>query len=276
MKTIVLILLLALHPLDAFFKEVSFEKSFFDATVLEKPNPNGRLFQALYEAYQNETEISEEYIIPKMIHFVWVGSPVPLPYKKFIASWKRLHPDWIVKVWTDQAVAFLGLRNQYAYDSARNFGEKADIARYEILYRYGGVYVDIDFECVKPFDNLHKSCEVYAGINGDNECLLNGLIGIRAGHPIMKACIENIKAGPGDHDEMRIMKETGPYFFTKMFVEYASRMLGKVVPFPPSFFYSFPGSFRHLKNCEEIKREFLKPESLAIHYWASSWMINKE
>ena len=31
-------------------------------------------------------------------------------------------------------------------------GEKSDIFRYEILYRFGGVYVDTDFECIKPFE----------------------------------------------------------------------------------------------------------------------------
>jgi mannosyltransferase OCH1-like enzyme len=43
---------------------------------------------------------------------------------------------------------------QAAFDRASNFGEKSDIWRYEILFRLGGVYVDTDFECVRPFDSL--------------------------------------------------------------------------------------------------------------------------
>ena len=34
--------------------------------------------------------------------------------------------------------------NKDLYHKASNFGMKADILRYEIVYREGGIYIDVD------------------------------------------------------------------------------------------------------------------------------------
>lgn len=46
------------------------------------------------------------------------------------------------------------LSQQIAFDAACNYGEKADILRYEILERHGGVYADVDVACLRSFDRL--------------------------------------------------------------------------------------------------------------------------
>lgn len=59
-------------------------------------------------------------------------------------------------LWTDDSVAALVpfLRNRMAFERAPNFGEKADVLRYELLYAFGGVYVDVDMQCVGTFERL--------------------------------------------------------------------------------------------------------------------------
>ena len=45
------------------------------------------------------------------------------------------HTEWEHRLWTEAVVAEAfpeGLRNQAAFDAAPNFGEKADILRYEV------------------------------------------------------------------------------------------------------------------------------------------------
>lgn len=51
---------------------------------------------------------------------------------------------------------------QKAFDAAKNYGEKSDILRYEILFVYGGVYADVDVECLQPFDALAEVCVALA------------------------------------------------------------------------------------------------------------------
>lgn len=234
------------------------------------------LFANLFQSYQLHYTLSEEYRIPKLVHFIWLGSPLPVPCQAIVESWKRVHPDWTVRVWTDADVEEFGLQNKMAFDIANNYGEKSDIFRYEILYRYGGVYVDTDFECLKPFDPLHRSCDFYTGLitsNGSVD-LLNGMVGSCAGHPIMRACIDFLQVGNGDQNPNRIMNDTGPYFFRKMFLKtIGAQDCGTAVALPPNMLYPFPGGHRFfISDRQQIKRLYARPESLAIHYWSTSWV----
>ena len=60
---------------------------------------------------------------------------------------------------------------------------KSDIARYEIIYRYGGVYIDTDFECLRPLDFLHYIYDFYTGIQPLDSAYLQLGIGILAAAP---------------------------------------------------------------------------------------------
>jgi mannosyltransferase OCH1-like enzyme len=66
------------------------------------------------------------------------------------------------------------------------------------LYRFGGLYVDTDFELLQPekLDSLHKACDFYCGLTPlDCQAFLinNAIIGSIPGHPILKACITSLK-----------------------------------------------------------------------------------
>ena len=142
--------------------------------------------------------------IPLVIHHIWLGSELPTGFQAFVASWHSIHKDnWTFRLWTDRDVDGFGIRNKAAFDAASNFGEKSDIWRYEILHRFGGLYVDTDFECIRPIDKLHRQFEFYTGISNTGTVELNnGLIGAVAGHPILKALINSI-ADQHKHDAGR-------------------------------------------------------------------------
>jgi mannosyltransferase OCH1-like enzyme len=235
-----------------------------------------QIVRKLYEAYQQKVVDSSTYIIPKLIHLIWLGSPLPERYSKFLESWKRFHPSWEVKLWTEKDVDSFKFKNKRAFDQAVNFGEKSDIWRYEILYLFGGLYVDCDFECLKAFDGIHQSCEFYAGLSYETyPSIYNALIGCIPGHPILKRSLEMTKVSARDHNLMRIMTAHGPTMFTNAFygvVEQASDYLEKVVVFPVSYFYPFPN---YLRNTERdliaMKKKWISPESFALHYWSKDW-----
>ena len=50
----------------------------------------------------------------------------------------------------------VNIRNKYIFENETNMGCKADIIRYEIVYQYGGIYVDIDSVCITGFDGHFK------------------------------------------------------------------------------------------------------------------------
>jgi hypothetical protein len=89
---------------------------------------------------------------------------------------------------------------------------------------------------------------------------------------VLRACIENLRIGNGDHDSARIMNDTGPYHFTRMAQEYfCEKDLGKALILPPLFFYPFNPPAQTTSDPGELKRLFAKPETIAIHYWRVSW-----
>jgi len=221
----------------------------------------------------NNIEISAEPRIPKIIHHIWLGSPFPERCKTFQKTWQEQHPDWQYILWQEQDIENLNLINKKQYDAAVNYGEKSDIARYEILYRFGGLYIDTDFECLKPFDVLHHVCDFFSGIAYDTPfTVYNGLIGSRPEHPILQECIEKIAHNtPGSNDPVSVMSRTGPYLFTFCLQKYLSACPDKIVLFPVVYFYPWPNRHRYERARAAIE-QYIRPQSFAIHHWHVSWV----
>lgn len=221
-------------------------------------------------------EYKEDSLIPKIIHHIWLGSPLPERCRVLRETWIKHHPDWQFILWTEKDIEQFGLINKDLYLAAKNYAEKSDIARYEILYRMGGLYVDTDFECLCSFDVFHHSCDFYAGVNqGPKVEVFNGLIGSRAQHPILKECLINLGISTQQHSHFsKILFRTGPYFFTQQIL-YILRQnsADRIILFPLTYFYPWPSinnSTKHVKR-EEIEQWF-RSESFAVHHWHCSWM----
>lgn len=172
------------------------------------------LFSRIYEQKKGYLAAQDNnYRIPPVLHFIWLG-PLPFPRASVenVRMWMAKHPDWTVNFWTDseRPVPYPGMQRRLlrefpllklkgCYTASDNFGEKSDLLRYEILYREGGVYVDHDVQCFKPFDTLNRAYTFYCGIDMPYTSSLpscvfptNNLIGIAPHHPIMQQCIESV------------------------------------------------------------------------------------
>lgn len=255
--------------------EVTFDVSMLARKAKEKgkkqkikqKSEDWRLYDSLYTQHVlKHRKFSTQPRIPRIIHQIWLGSPFPEKYRGYQHSWLKLHPGWEYKLWTDKEVEEFGLKNKALYDKARNYGEKSDIARYEILYRHGGLYIDTDFEALKSFDVFHHMCDFYMGLVG-NGVPQNGLIGSVAGHPIMRECIDSLtistQGGAG-----ATLGATGPFHLMRCFKKHAHE--GICIAFPTGYFYAWPPTERR-NNSPKLVRKWLQPESYAIHYWEVSW-----
>ena len=99
-------------------------------------------------------------LIPKVFHRIWLGGPLPDEYVAFGESFQRCHPQWQMILWDETNLP--PLRNQQAFAAATSLAQKADIARYELLYRQGGIYLDTDFECRKSLEPLLDGVRSFA------------------------------------------------------------------------------------------------------------------
>jgi len=131
--------------------------------------------------------------IPKIIHQIWIG-PLPPP-SSMMETWKAHHPDWQYKLWTSEK----GWGNQDKIDAMPEWNGKADIMRWEILWREGGVLVDADSICVQPLDEAFLQHDNFAC--WENESVRPGLIaagyvGAAPGSLLMRKCIETVASRP--------------------------------------------------------------------------------
>lgn len=107
-------------------------------------------------------------MIPKIIHYVWIGgAPLPELAERCIASWKKHMPDWEYKRWDESNfdIAEAPLYVKQAYE-ARKFAFVSDYVRLWALEKFGGLYMDVDFMVYRPFDELMDKYAAFAGYEG--------------------------------------------------------------------------------------------------------------
>ncbi len=258
-----------------------FEEGFPQKTIPSKlKNPEN--FIAAYENNHFEkTQPSENPRIPKIIHHIWLGSPLPETFKRYVDSWKEYHPGWEHKLWTDADIGSFPLVTGNLINKAHNYGQKSDILRIEILYKFGGLYVDTDFLCLKPHDVIHHTCDFYAGMFDKD--VLTGIIGSCPEHPILENYLKSMKkcrcfeARAGEQDIRKaidVLKATGPYLFTDLITQHLSKDISGIILFPNIYYYPFPGKLRHAfwsKENFDVIKQYLSEHALAVHLWATSW-----
>jgi mannosyltransferase OCH1-like enzyme len=156
-------------------------------------------------------------MIPKQFHFIWVGDETRRP-DNCIASWRDAHPDWDVRVWGNDDLANGNWINVRHMDemAKREWNGVADMMRWEILHRHGGVVCDADSICVKALEDSLLDCPAFAC--WESEVARPGLIaagyfGSEAGNPFVKAIIEDIAQSPSVIQEMA-WKTVGPQRLT--------------------------------------------------------------
>jgi mannosyltransferase OCH1-like enzyme len=239
-------------------------------------DPCAKKIRELYERHwMPALEKSNIVRIPKIIHQIWMGSDLPVRCQALQATWRKHHPDWEYRLWNESDIEQLGLFNKKAFDAALTWGEKSDIARYEILYRFGGLYSDTDFECVRSFDPLHRCLDFYAGLE-NGECLVgNALIGSAPGHPILKSCIETLQsAKQGESGWQHVCNRTGPGHVTRCVKEHVMQEesdIGHCVLMPTGYFFPWYPYFGQVRTMQQALNS-LRPETFAVHHWHSSWV----
>lgn len=193
--------------------------------------------------------------IPKFFHRIWLGSPIPEQADIYWRKWQELHPEWELFTWEDGSLGWL--ENWDLFDAGQTWAEKADIARYEIIARFGGVYLDCDFEPLRPIDAALEGVEAFSAWE-DSDHVAIGIMGCTPGHPFFQDVIHRLPYNVVQHESAATNRRTGPLFFTEVVREHP-----EVTLFPPPVFYPYhytesdPGAYG---------------DALAVHHWTGSWM----
>ena len=97
-------------------------------------------------------------MIPKVIHYCWFGkNELSELNKKCIDSWKKFLPDYEIKEWNDSNYDFSVCKYVEEAYERKKYAFVSDYARFDILYKYGGLYFDTDVELINGIDDIIES-----------------------------------------------------------------------------------------------------------------------
>ena len=213
--------------------------------------------------------------IPKIIHQTWKDSAIPDSCQPYAHSWKHRHPKWKYKLWTDEDNR-LFIRSRHpdyldTYDSFPANIHRADVIRYFILFHYGGLYVDLDFECLKSFDSLVEKLDCFFGFepfqHHNANIVCNALMASKKHHPLFMDFIDRAKRNRRIDDPVNA---TGPVMITKIILE---KQYTDVTVFESKYFYPETARNHPVFILKDLKkeREDLK-SAYANHHWMKSWV----
>ena len=125
--------------------------------------------------------------IPKVIHYCWFGrGDIPERDKKCIESWRKYCPDYEIIQWNEDNYDVTQVPYMKEAYEAKRWGFVPDFARMDIVYRYGGIYLDTDVELIKSLDGLLEN-HGFAGREAPSGCIALGLgFGAEKNLPILK------------------------------------------------------------------------------------------
>ncbi len=108
-------------------------------------------------------------MIPKIIHFIWVGSaPKPQLVIDCINTWRTYCPDYEIMEWGSECLN--EINNQYVQEAfqAKKWAFVSDYIRLWALSKFGGFYFDSDLEVTNNIDTFrnHKFVTGYESIAG--------------------------------------------------------------------------------------------------------------
>jgi mannosyltransferase OCH1-like enzyme len=127
-----------------------------------------------------------------VIQQIWLG-PKPMPVK-WMDSWRLKNPGLKHQIWRGYQGFHYRKKIQHLVEQGR-YAIAADIMRVEILYRYGGIYIDADSVCLQPVEDAPFIDDDFWAVYDYTGWVANGVIGCTPRHPVMKRYMELI-AGP--------------------------------------------------------------------------------
>jgi len=182
------------------------------------------------------------------------------------------------------------------------------VSRYFVLYEYGGLYADLDMECLRPVD---------AALNG-SDCIVsqeplehaeflapvgtplvsNALLACRPGHPFLAHVIARLPSYTGWAAWNDVLWATGPYMLTTVYRAYDGRRwnadaavtLAAADVFQPTPDDSMVDHMRRVclrpdmvggrrrALCGRLaaydfgRRGVQPPSAFTVHHWTHSWV----
>jgi mannosyltransferase OCH1-like enzyme len=210
-------------------------------------------------------------MIPLIIHQIWFQGikNITQPYKNcFISTIRFLqNKRWEHCFWDKDRIESFILKEYpnfwNTYNKCNILVQKLDVARYLILYHYGGCYMDMDMEILKDFyDLFDENDELVFSLTKQN-FYNNGILFSSKNNKFWLDFLKDIdgKINIIKFDNMlNVNYSTGPFNFTIFINKHNKDYKMKMLP------------YKYLEPCESKYNSLITNEAYVINYFANSWI----
>lgn len=207
-------------------------------------------------------------VIPRIIHYCWFGrNSLPPLAVKCIDSWRKYLPDYEIREWNEDnydvhKIPYIA----QAYD-AKKYAFVSDYARFDIIYKYGGIYFDTDVEVIKPMDDIISN-GAFFGLESAGSLAAGLGMASQAGNPIYLEILKSYEASKfimpdGKQDLTTVVKRVSDIFRKYGFrdIDEIQTVAGCTI-YPPEYFCPISVNDGKLRITDNTR---------TIHHYAQSW-----
>ena len=211
--------------------------------------------------------------IPKVIHYCWFGgADLPDDVVKCIESWKKFCPEYEIIRWDESNYDY----HQYQFTKeayeAQKWAFVSDVARLDIVYKHGGIYLDTDVELLTSLDRFLNNAAFMGFERGRN--VATGLgFGAEKGNPVIKANLDAYNNLCFAANNGSIVAIICPTITTSVLEKIGLKRkdefqkLEGIVIYPSSVFCPM----LHSDGTAEVKEG-----TVSIHHYAATWTTEEE
>ena len=188
---------------------------------------------------------------------------MPENLKGYMKSWKEKLPDYEFVKWDfsrfDKASSIWVTE---AFEQ-KKYAFACDYIRIFAVYNYGGIYMDMDIEVIKKFDDLLDNPTMFSNERTDQTWIEAGCFGAEKHNPFLKKCLDY-------YDKRYFIRKDGSLGVLPL-----PRVMDRVIRENELIVNTYPWTYFTAKSYE-TGIESPDDTTYTIHHFAGSWKSEKE
>jgi mannosyltransferase OCH1-like enzyme len=160
--------------------------------------------------------------IPKIVYQTFRTSQLPFVNRWHINKFRKANPSYKYEFYDDERIENFfsdSFGNEFitAYKRLQIGAAKADFFRYAILYKYGGIYLDVDSAITKRLDDfIEPADKAVISFEKNPGVYVQWALVYEAGHPFLQKTLQLILENIGQNKYPNdVHQMTGPSVYTK-------------------------------------------------------------
>ena len=200
---------------------------------------------------------------------------------EFLDNWKSMCPDYEIILWNKDNIPISEYPFLNLLIEKKKWSVVSDFIRHWAVYEFGGIYMDIDVELIKPLDSL-LDVKAFTCIEGEPIYANSAVSGGHKGSAFQKRCLdkfcsidfEGILSG-----KVYIPTQIEFYVSPGMVSEVVASAKGKALDSSDLFhmkhyedFVTLPKEYFYPYNWNEVfTQDCITENTIGIHRWHKSW-----